>query len=501
MSPRGWLARLRSALTPGGSVTRLSLTSGVWMGLTKFGSRGIQLAMVLVLANLLTPTQFGVAGVAFIVASLLNRFSQLGIDAALVQNADSDVDRYLNTVFGLNIARGVLLAGLLVLVAPLAAWLFGVPMVAAIIPVMAIGPLVGGLKNPGMVYLTKDLQYHKRFGYEMSATTLQFVVAVGYALYEPTVWALVFGYVTTDVVRTVASYLIHDYRPGLGFERSLAGELIGYGKWMLGAHVANFLLDEGDDFLVGVILAPAALGFYQMAHRVGNAPATEVTHVVSDVTFPVYSKLQADLSAVRTGLLRAVQVSMLIAAPLALGMAAITPTFVRAFMGEAWLPMVVPMQLLALYGLLHAYSASFGSVWKALGRPDLLTKIPLVVLAVTLVGIWPVTTAYGIVGTAALVLAVRTFVATPLDTYATLSLLNMGPWGLLRVAGFPTVAAAAMAAVVWTVQAELALGNAMAEFAVLVVLGAAVYAVAVAALELGFDWGLRAEFRAIRRAI
>ena len=163
--PRRWLRLVRAALTPSGSVTRLSLTSGVWMGLTKFGSRGVQLAMVLVLANLLTPTQFGVAGVAFIVASLLNRFSQLGIDAALIQNADDDVDRYLNTVFGLNIARGVVLAGLLLLVAPLTARLFDTPMVAALIPVMAIGSLVGGFTNPGVVYLTKDLQYHKRFLY------------------------------------------------------------------------------------------------------------------------------------------------------------------------------------------------------------------------------------------------------------------------------------------------------------------------------------------------
>lgn len=501
MSPRRWLRALRSALTPGGSVTRLSLTSGVWMGLTKFGTRGVQLGMVVILANLLTPTAFGIAGVAFIVASLLNRFSQLGIDAALVQNAEDDVDRYLDTVFALNVVRGVVLAALLVLAAPLAARLFDTPMVAALLPVMAISPLAAGLRNPGLVYFTKDLQYHMRFLYEMSSSVMQFVVAVGFALYEPTVWALIYGFVTTGVVSMVASYLLHDYRPSLGFERDLAGELVGYGKWMLGAHVFNFLMDEGDDALVGILLAPAALGFYQMAHRIGNTPATEVTHVVSDVTFPVYSKIQSDLSAIRTGLLRAVQVSMLVAAPLALGMVAIAPTFVEAFLGESWLPMIVPMQLLALYGLLHAYSASFGSVWKALGRPDFLTKVPMVVLVFTFAGIWPVTEAYGIAGTAAWVLLVRLLVATPLDTYVTIRMLDMGVFPLLRAAAYPTTAGGTMAGAVWLVQDRLVLGSAMLEFFVLLAVGVLTYAAAVALLETQLGWGLRAEVREVRRAI
>jgi PST family polysaccharide transporter/lipopolysaccharide exporter len=479
---------------------------------TKVVSRGLQLVMVLILANLLSPTQFGIAGVAFVVASALNRFSQLGLDAALIQNTSEDVDRYLNTSWMLNIARGAVLALLLIAVSPLAVRLFDMPMLAAILPVMALGPFLKGLQNPGIVYLTKELQYHKRFLYEVSAAVLQFGVAIGYALYEQSVWALIAGFVATSFAKAVTSYALHDYRPSLSFDVPLAKELIGYGKWMTASHVMNFLHDEGDDFFVGYLLAPAALGFYQMSYRIANAPATEITHVVSDVTFPAYSKVQDNLEALRTGLVRSIQVSMLVAAPLAIGIAAVTPTFVRAFLGESWLPMVLPMQILALYGLLHAFGASFGSVWKAMGRPDVLAKIQTLTVVCIAVAIWPATEAYGIVGTALVILGVRVLIATPLDAYITLDMIDMGPARLVRAGVYPSIAAGIMGGVVWLAQDALTfdpieafgrtlLGGYVIEFGVLVLIGALTYLAVVAVLETQLNWGLRAEFRKVRQAI
>lgn len=508
----GPIGKLRGLLSPSGSLTSISITSGVWMGATQVLGRGMQLLMVIILANMLTPTEFGIAGVALVVASALNRFSQLGLDAALIQNAKSNVDRYLNTAWLMNVGRGTVLGLLLIAVSPLAVMLFDMPMLAVILPVMALGPFFDGIRNPGIVYMTKDLQYHKRFVFEISAAGLQFVVAIGYALYDASVWALIFGFLASSFAKAVVSYGIHDYRPWFTFDLDLAKELVGYGKWMTVSHIMNFLHDEGDDFFVGFLLAPAALGFYQMAYRIANAPATEVTHVVSDVTFPAYSKVQDNLEAMRTGLVRSVQVSMLVAAPLAFGIAAVTPTFVRAFLGESWLPMVLPMQVLALYGLLHAFGASFGSVWKAMGRPDILAKIQFLVVGCIAVLIWPATAAYGILGTALVILGVRMFIATPLDAYITLDMVEMGPARLVRAGAFPAAAGAVMGGVVWVVQDLLVLepltafgrtllGGYVLEFGVLVLVGAVSYLAVVAFLETQLNWGLRAEFREVRRAI
>src|SRR6056297_3359079 len=191
-------ARLKRLVTPGESLTQRSIAGGFWMGMTKVASRGLQVAMVVVLANLLSPAQFGVMGVALLMLSAMTRLSKLGLNSALIYNENENVNAYLNTTWTLMLARGLVLAGITVLIAPTVANVFGEPRLVAILPVMALGPLLDGVRNPGIVYFKKDLEFQRQFVYDVGGSLVQFGVAVGYALVNPTIWALVLGYIASS---------------------------------------------------------------------------------------------------------------------------------------------------------------------------------------------------------------------------------------------------------------------------------------------------------------
>jgi O-antigen/teichoic acid export membrane protein len=498
---REYLAKLKGTMTPEGSLTKQSVSGGAWMGLTNVFGRLLQISMVLILANLLSPRDFGIVGIALIILSAVNRFSQLGLNSALIYNQDENVDPYLNTTWMLNIGRGVVLAAILVLSAPLVASFFGEPVVADILPVMAIGPLIYGFRNPGIVYFQKDMDFHKQFIYQMSASVTQFTVGVGYALLEPTLWALVFAYIASDVGRSLVSHLLHSYRPWPSFDIPRAKELFDYGKWITGGNALNFVKNEGDDAFVGWFLAASSLGFYQMAYRFSNAPATEITHVISSVAFPAYSKVQDDVQALQKGFFRVVQLTTFLAFPVGIGIAAVAPTFTEAFLGEEWLPMVLPMQILALYATWRSLAATYGSVWRAVGRPDYLTKFQAIAVVLMAIMIYPLTDAYGIVGTSLVILIVNLVFMMPLETYYTVQCLETSSRRLFREVSYPLVASALMGVSVTLVRQNLLLDWAMLEFVLLVLVGIVTYVLAVVVLETQFRWGLRSEVKDIRNAL
>jgi PST family polysaccharide transporter/lipopolysaccharide exporter len=510
MGLRRLVRRARRALATDGddSITGRVVKSGMWVSALNVADRLLQLLLLVVLARLLDPEAFGLFGIAMLALGAMRKFSNLGLDASLIYDEEENVDHMLNTTWILEIARTAALAAILFFGAGLVARVFNEPAAEPLIQLMGVSRLFIGLKNPAIVYFQKDLQFEKQFVYILSGSVLQFAGGIGYALFvEASAWALVVGFVLADAFRFLASYALHDFRPWPAFDVGVAREMIGYGKWITATSILYFLYSEGDDALVGAVLGSTALGLYRYAYQLSNAPATEVTHVISSVMFPAYSKLQDDIPKLREGYHRTLQVTTLVSFPVALGIVAVTPPFVRGILGQQWVPMILTMQILAVFGLMRSAAATFGPVWKATGQPDLIAKFSLIRVICLAIGLPAVLLLYrgggsilglrGIEAVSLVIVAVQVFPMFPIDIYYLRETIETSYARMARDASYPLAASLGMYAAVVLARETLPLGP-IVEFAVLVVVGAVAYLAAVFVLDRGFGWGLE---RNIRNAI
>lgn len=502
---RRLLKRIRAIvgqLLPGGDIVSRTIKSGMWLSVMNVSDRFLQLGLVVILANLLSPAAFGLLGIALFAKNALMRFTTLGIDQSLIQQADENVDEYLNTVWCLKAARGLIIATLTFLAAPFVAGAFGEPEATNVIRVIGVSAGLTGLVNPGILYFRKNLEFHKQFVYNLSGSFLNFVIALGVALlFTPTVWALVIGYAAADLTRLIVSYLLHSYRPRPSFSRERAREMIGYGKWITGTKILHFIINEGDDAVVALVLNATSLGFYQMAYRLARAPSTEITHVISQVTFPAYSKLQENISELREGFFRTVQVTTFLSFPVGAGILVVTPVFVEGFMGADWMPMVTTMQILALYGFFVSMAATFGPVWKTIGRPDYLAKLALYRLALSAIVIFPAVNRYGIEGAAAVVAGIWLVFVMPLDIHLVIKSVETTYRRFIREVTYPFVASVAMGLAVEGAKRSLTISSPQIEFFVLVLVGIVSYLLAVILIETQFEWGMQQNARMIIDAV
>jgi len=483
------------------SLAAKTISSGAWAMAMNVVDRGLQIGLLIVLARLLDPSDFGLMGIALLTLSGLKMFSKLGIQDALIQNEDGDIDDYLDTAWSLQILRGIVIFALMYSTAPYVASFFGEPRSTDILRVIAVSPLLFGLRNPAIVYFQKELEFSKEFTYKISGSLMNFVVALAFALAYGSVWALVFGYLATDVTRLVASYGLHGYRPFPEFDRDLATDIIGYGKWITGSQMLFFLFSQGDDAVVGWALSATALGFYQLAYRLSNAPATEITSVISSVMFPTYSKLQDDTKRLRDTFFEVLKLITLVSFPIAAGIFTVAPTFVRTFLGSDWIPMITTMQILALWGLDRSIAAIPSPVWKAVGRPDYITKLGVLKVAVLAAVIYPATTMYGIEGTAFVLVATYLFPLWPIELHLTVTTIETSYQRYLRVVSYPFIASVGMGFAVASLRRWAALESGILEFVVLVVTGVVSYVFLVVVLETMFEWRLLQSFQDIKSSL
>ena len=383
---------------PEKSLSQRAVRSGAWVFLLRVIQQLFSLARLMILARILAPHDFGLMGIALLSMATLETFSQTGFQQALIQKKH-DIKPYLNTAWSFLILRGVILFAILYLIAPYAATFFDAPEAKPIIQVIGLSVIFQAFTNIGVIHFQKELEFNKQFIYQFSGTLTDFVVAITAVLILGNVWALVFGLLAGKAAMFIASYLIHPYRPHLSFDIGKAKELFGYGKWILGSSILVFLITQGDDIFVGKLLGVTALGFYQMAYRISNLPATEITHVISQVTFPVYSKIQDDIPKLREAYLRVLQFTAFISFPIAGLIFVLAPDFTMIFLGEKWMPMVPAMQVLVWWGVIRGLVGAISPVFMSLGMPQIITKLQTVQTVLLFILIYPLTVHWGIYGT------------------------------------------------------------------------------------------------------
>lgn len=472
---------------PGENLSESVVRGGFWVFSLRIAQQLFSLIRLVILARILAPHDFGLMGIALLTIATLETFSQTGFQQALIQKKDS-IESYLNAAWTVLVLRGFILFAILYLIAPYAAIFFNAPEAKSIIQVIGLSFLLSSFTNIGVIYLQKELEFNKEFIYQLSGTLADFAVTISAILILRNVWALVIGLLAGNVVRCFVSYLIHPYRPHLSFDLVKAKKLFGFGRWILGSSILVFLITQGDDIFVGKLLGVSALGFYQMAYRISNIPATEISHLVATVTFPAYSKLQDNPLKLKEVYLKVLQLTTFLSIPIAGLIFILAPDFIRIFLGEKWMPMVPAMMVLALYGMLRAIGATTGVVFIAVGKPEIRTKTQFVALILLAILIYPLTAHWGILG-ASIAVTIYALIIDPFVVYAVLNIVKSDYKKPVKLLMLPLTATLVTIFVIFAIKTYGFIDISIISLLSLIVIGVLIYILITYLFDTVFNYG------------
>ena len=225
--------------TDGGLVQRV-LRSGVWVGVQNAGQSILQTLRSIILARLLAPEIFGLMSLCQVAIRGLDLFTETGIAPALIHRQDR-VEEAKDTAYTLQILRGFLLAILAVPLAPLAAYYYNEPQLQNVILALSAVFIISGFSNINTVLLQKELDFRRLAYLELTVSLVSTVSVSILAYIMRSVWALVIGQVLTSLLRVSLSYIIVPGRPAMRFDRQIAKELFGYGRFITGLTIVLFI--------------------------------------------------------------------------------------------------------------------------------------------------------------------------------------------------------------------------------------------------------------------
>jgi len=398
------------------------ISGGFWVIALRVAEQLMQAVRLIILARILSPHDFGVFGLALLSLATLKTFSKTGFQTALIQKK-GDIKEYLDVGWTISIIRGIILFFVLYFSAPFLATFFKSIESIAIIRCIAISVLIQSFVNIGIVYFQKEIEFKKQFIYQATGTFADFVVVIVTALILRNVWALVFGLLAKETVRLIASYVVCDYRPKISFFVKGTGELIHFAKWVVLSNILLFFIGQGDDIFVGKVLGVTALGFYQLAYRVSNMPITELTHVITQVSFPTYSKLQNNVEHLKRAYLKALRFATFVSFPMAGFIFVLANTGTLLLLGEKWLPMVGAIRVLCVFAIARTIGATSGPLFLGANKPKFLTYTTAIKFVLLAILIYPLTKSYGITGTA-LATTIPVFASQSYSISRVMSILN-----------------------------------------------------------------------------
>ena len=394
----------------------------------------------IILARFLSPDDFGLFGVASLILGALEAFSQTGVQQALI-NKNKNSDKYLDAAWTLQLFRSFLIGLILVFISPLAAKFFNEPRATSIIQVFALIEIIKGMNNIGIVYFEKKLKFHKQFIFQILGAFTDLTIAFVLAIILKSVWALIFALLGKTIIQLLLSYSLQNYRPKLDFNFKKIKNLTNYGKWVLGVGILVFIGGQGDDLFVGKAIGVEALGLYQMAYSFSQLPSFQLTYVINNVAFPVYSKIQNDKKRLRNAYFKIAGISTFFSIPFAAFIALFAKEFTTIFLGEQWISIIKTIQILAAASLVKSIISTSSPLFYGLGKPNYEFQMQLIRAIFIIFLIYPLTNRWGIEGAALTVLlsALSMFVVYLIKTTSLLNLKTKELFQFLNLPIFATI--------------------------------------------------------------
>ncbi|MCZ6636520.1 MAG: lipopolysaccharide biosynthesis protein, partial [bacterium] len=378
-------------------IVEKSLQGGLWVVFSNWVGRTLSFLQNVVVARLLFPEDFGLMGMASVALELMNTFTQSGLQAALIHRKELDQEA-ANAAWILTIFRGLLLFAALWIGAPWAGLFFREDKVVALIRVLAFAFLIESFGNIWIVGLRKDLQFKRHAYSRLLIYSVSFVVTLVACFQLRSIWGLVIGRLAGALTQMIGSYIFALQRPRFGFNRSVARELMSYGRHIIVLNIIIYLTMQADDIFVGRVLGKKALGFYVMAFALASLPGTIISQVAARITFPLFSKIRQDSTQTKSIFKAVVEMMALLAFPLSGALLVGAPQIIQIAYGEKWLPALPAMCVLCIFGLTRALSTTLVSFLQALGLPNKLARFAGLQLLLMALIIYPLGTSLGIVG-------------------------------------------------------------------------------------------------------
>lgn len=409
----------------------------LWSIVERFSVQGVQFLIMIVMARLLTPHDYGLIGMLAIFIAVAQSLIDSGFSQALIRKQNrTETDN--NTVFYFNIVVSVLLYLVFYVAAPFVADFYNTPQLCPVMRVVCLSIIFNSLAVVQRALLTIKIDFKTQAKAALTAAITSGAVGITMAYHGFGVWSLVTQQLLNLGINTGLLWLLSKWRPRLVYSWQSFHELFAFGSKLLASGLLDTIYRNIYPIVIGKLFSASSLGHYTRAHQFSEFPSSNLTGIIQRVTYPVLCEIQNDDDERLSNIYRRfLKLSAFVVFPLMVGLSSVAQPFVNIMLGPQWGFCGQLLQIICFSMMWYPIHSINLNLLQVKGRSDLFLRLEIIkkVLGVSVLCITAplglVMMCYGSI--------FNSLVALTINTYYTGKLINVGFFRQMRDL-LPTIA-------------------------------------------------------------
>ena len=379
----------------------LGPSAPTWVLMQQLVVRGLVAVKFLALGRILGPSAIGSVSIALLAVAIAESLSDTGLPQAVIQGGNAPTRSELSAVWTTLATRGVLVALLLIALAPVMNSQFHLGNALALLQLAAVLPLIRGVASPAYFVVQRNRGFQHIAGIEMAAAFVDCCIGLTFAFGGAGAYSLLVGMIVGDTLKSALTWATMTPRPPLRPAWSGIGHYLGFSRWIWAGSVVNLLLNQFDKIVVGKLLGPAQLGAYQMSSKLAQMLLTDAAFAMGQYLFPTFSAQHRHDARVAARLVKLYLV--VVAGGLAMFVVLLRSTAEPLFaliLGAAWMSAVPLFKIFVINMAIGALIAVLVAYLRAVGDAKATTHASLIQMVILFAIVPPATHYWGVTGIA-----------------------------------------------------------------------------------------------------
>ncbi|MDT4330079.1 lipopolysaccharide biosynthesis protein [Methylomonas sp. MED-D] len=343
-----------------------------------------QLAVLGVMARLLTPEEFGLMALALVAVKFGGYFSDFGLSAAIQQKDEID-DADIQSSFWFSLVTGVVFCAVTVWLAEPLSVFFESPKLVPVIQLMAFNFVLIGAAATSTGLIKRRMQFKylsilETVNYLISNGLIGIVLAyLGYGVYS-----LAIANLSQSLILLIACYFKTKHTLRINLRMSAYKHILTFGG---GYSVASFMTFVGsniDHILVGKFFESAELGLWNRSRNIISLPAYNLLVSITRVLLPAYSRYQQQPDLFAQLYLKSLTMTGFFLIPVGAGMYAAAPQLVDVLLGANWQSAVPFVCMSALFVPIEMLASVAATACSALGVLSMQIRLQIYLLILSI---------------------------------------------------------------------------------------------------------------------
>ncbi len=253
----------------------------------------------LILARILSPSDFGYYVIIIFIINFFLLFSDIGLSYAIIRHQTQPTQKELEIIFTIKFLLSVSLTCLIIFFAPFVTAFYPTfsPMNIFMLQLVSFVLILTALRAVPIALMEREIDYRAISTIDIAGVLFYYISALFLAFLGFHIWSFIFATLLKELVEVAIVYILKPWIPSFNFEIKKVKNMIRFGFFVQGNGFLNFLSTGIIPILGGTQSGPYAVGILNWASNLATAPDAAISNNFGRVAFAGFSRLQHDTKA------------------------------------------------------------------------------------------------------------------------------------------------------------------------------------------------------------